>query len=477
MPRRRSLQPDDPRGPSLVPPVPAASTSELEQTQDSRDLMLPADVQQLLVIKEEVPWIPSLDQQDPVTVCIKEEEEELWTGQEGEQLDEQETDISRFSLTVVTVKSEDDEEKPQSSQLLQVKTEDIRETEPPTSSSAELMKTEADGEDCGGPELAMKPYPNDHLQPNTDEKDSDSFETEVSDDDYWEKSSDTLPETEDSYKNWKRTIVPESGVNLNGGCNTSKKSYRCSECGKQFLYKLSFKKHSRVHTEEKAFGCNECGKRFNKKSHLQSHMRVHTGEKPFACGNCGKRFSERGTLSKHMRVHTGERPFVCNDCGKRFRERGALSRHVRVHTGEKPFACRDCGKRFRDQGTHSKHMKVHTGEKPFACNDCDKRFSERGTLSKHMRVHTGEKPFACNNCGKRFSERGTLKLHTRVHTGEKPFACTDCWRRFSRNSHLKTHIRRIHTGEKPFGCSDCDKRFSERGNLTKHMRVHTRETS
>ncbi|KAM4525499.1 uncharacterized protein PAE49_001411 [Odontesthes bonariensis] len=162
MPRRWSLQPDDPRGPSLVPPVPAASTSELEQTQDSRDLMLPADVQQLLVVKEEVPWSSSVDQQDPEPPLVKKEEEDLCSSQEGEQLHgQEEADITRFSFTAVTVKTEDEEEKP-SLHLHQVKTEDIRETEPPTRSSAEQMKT--DGEDCGRAEPARNSDPSTPLR-------------------------------------------------------------------------------------------------------------------------------------------------------------------------------------------------------------------------------------------------------------------------------------------------------------------------
>ncbi|XP_041829661.1 endothelial zinc finger protein induced by tumor necrosis factor alpha-like isoform X6 [Melanotaenia boesemani] len=473
MPEKRILQPDDGRGLSLVPPTPAASTSELEQTQDSKDLMLPSDVQQMVVIKEEVSWIPSLDQQDPQSLYLKEEEEELWTSQEREQLHEEDkSDPNRFSFTVVTVKGEDDEEQPE---LHQIKTETNRETEPPANRSDTQMKTETGGEDRGGPGR----IPNNYSQPNINENSSDSFKTEASDDDdALTKYSDSGPETEDSDSIWKQTEIPEPGVSQDGGCNPGKEKFSCSECGKQFLYKLSFKKHARVHSQEKPqkpFGCHDCGKRFNKKSHFQSHMRIHTGEKPFGCRDCGKSFNERGTLSKHTRIHTGEKPFTCNDCGKQFREKGALSIHMRVHTGEKPFACPSCGKRFRDQGTLCKHMKVHTGEKPFACYDCDKRFSERTTLLKHMRVHTGEKPFACSDCGKSFSERGSLKLHMRMHTGEKPFGCTDCLRRFSRSSHLKMHIRRVHTGEKPFGCTDCSKRFSERGSLSKHIRVHTGE--
>eukprot|EP00064_Thunnus_orientalis_P017306 superscaffoldBa00003645_g17387 len=133
-----------------------------------------ADVQQLLESKEEVPpeqqeWSSSLDQQDPEPPHIKEEQEELWTSQEGEQLQGlEEADITTFTLTLVPVKSEDDEEKPQSSQLHQRQTEQ--------------METEADGEDCGGSE----PDPDKHLQPVSDDKTSDTPETDVIDD--WTES-------------------------------------------------------------------------------------------------------------------------------------------------------------------------------------------------------------------------------------------------------------------------------------------------
>ncbi|KAM3850110.1 uncharacterized protein ACN63O_020098, partial [Diretmus argenteus] len=69
----------------------------------------PADVQQLLVSKEEVPpeqqQSPSLDQENPETPHIKEEQE----SQEGEQLQGlEEADITKFPFTPVPVKSEDD---------------------------------------------------------------------------------------------------------------------------------------------------------------------------------------------------------------------------------------------------------------------------------------------------------------------------------------------------------------------------------
>ncbi|XP_049424947.1 uncharacterized protein LOC125884164 isoform X1 [Epinephelus fuscoguttatus] len=146
-----------------------------------------ADAQQLLVVKEEVPpeqqkSSSSVDQEDPEPPHIKGEQEELWISQEGEQLQGlEEIDITKFISTPVPVKSDDDEEKPQSSQLHQRHTGQ--------------METEAEGEDCGGAEPARNSDPDTHLQPETDDETGESSE----------------PETDDS-DDWTETREPQSGL-------------------------------------------------------------------------------------------------------------------------------------------------------------------------------------------------------------------------------------------------------------------------
>ena len=101
--------------------------------------MFHAGVRLQFVIKEEVPpeRCCSQDQEDIEPLHIKEEQEELWTSQEGEMLNgTEEADTTRFTFTAVTVKSEDNEEKLQNSQNHQSRTEDNREAEPPASRSA-----------------------------------------------------------------------------------------------------------------------------------------------------------------------------------------------------------------------------------------------------------------------------------------------------------------------------------------------------
>ncbi|XP_062265697.1 zinc finger protein 2-like [Platichthys flesus] len=383
----------------------------------------PADIQQLIVIKEEVPpeeqqWSPLVDQEDPEPPHIKEQQEEPWTNQDGQQLQGLEEADIKFTLTPVAVKSEEDEEKLKPSKLHPSKTKENR-------------------PDCGGPEPARNSGPDGRLQPGTEDKPEDSSETEVSEDE------------------WMETREPQTGLNTRNN--------------KQPLSDMGCK------TEKKSFSCSVCGNRFNKRGNINKHMRIHTGEKPFSCPVCGTRFNQKLALNTHMRIHTGEKPFSCSVCGKRFTNRANLNKHMRIHTGEKPFSCSVCGKRFMDRGNLNTHMRLHTGEKPFSCSVCGTRFNQKLALNRHMRIHTGEKPFSCSVCGKRFIDRGNLNTHMRIHTGEKPFSCSVCGKRFIDRGNLNKHMR-IHTGEKPFSCSECDKRFTDKCNLNKHMRIHTGKT-
>ncbi|XP_071315994.1 uncharacterized protein [Trachinotus anak] len=365
------------------------------------------DVQHLLVIKEEVPpeLSPGLDQEDPESPHIKEEQEELWSSQEGEQLQgPEEADDTKVPLTAVDVKSEDDEEKPQSSQPPPSQSEESREAEPPDSSSAEQMEAESDGEDCGGSEPARNSDPHIHLQPDVDEEVSDSSETEVSDDD-----------------DWKETRAPESGLKMNKvhvsdtGSDTDEETFSCFECGKRFRTKLALQSHVKIHTEVRPYGCDVCGKRFKLQKLVKAHMTVHTEEKPFGCSFCGKRFKRQGDLTEHIRIHTGGKPYGCDVCGGRFKLKKHVKAHVAVHKGEKPYDCDVCGRRFMKQGHLTLHMRGHTGQKHFGCSFCKKTFKRRDHLKIHIRIHTGEKPHGCGVCGKTFARQDHLKVHMRGH--------------------------------------------------------------
>uniref|UniRef100_A0AAQ4QJG5 C2H2-type domain-containing protein n=1 Tax=Gasterosteus aculeatus aculeatus TaxID=481459 RepID=A0AAQ4QJG5_GASAC len=402
--------------------------------------LIPTDVQMLVVKEEKQEWSSSLDQEDPELPHIKEEQEdpepphikeeqeELCTSQEAERLQRlEQADITEFIFT--QVKSEDDEEEVQSSQLHQKQTE--------------LMEREGDGEDCRGPELDRNSNLDSLPQPDTHEKTEPSSEHEDSVDvEFWKetrkhqsgftyqrnrkvsvddgfkgnppasRSTDHMKAEADGEDCGGREPDRNSGSDtVQGIGDSSEPETDDSDDWKKTKEPQEPQPGSVCGAGEKPLSCSECGKRFRKKTHLKIHLRSHTGEKPFSCSVCKKCFSQSGNLQKHMRIHTGEKLFSCSECGKRVGSQESLKKHKRVHTAERIFKCSVCCKRFPGNSHLAIHMRTHTGEKPFRCSVCGKRFSQRGIMSQHMAVHSGVKPFSCAVCGRRFFWHFQIKKH------------------------------------------------------------------
>ncbi|KAM9849408.1 uncharacterized protein ACBR49_008658 [Aulostomus maculatus] len=337
-----------------------------------------ADIQQLLMSKREVPpkqlvHSSSVDQEDPEPFHIKEELEEVCTIQEGEQLQGlKETDINALKFPSVPPKSEDDEEKPNFSQLHHTLPEENRQAEPLTISSTLPMKTEADGDNCGGSEPTPNLVPDTRLQPDVDDTMSGFSETETEDsqDDWIRPSNTSSSESEKSNLNFIKKV------------NTQKKPDHCSINNLKVKTELKLENignttygFSKLETKDRSeLRCSRCGLRCRFKSYLHRHMRTHTGEKPFSCSICRKTYKQKHYMIAHMRTHTGEKPFSCSVCKKSFTQNNFLKAHIRTHTGEKPYPCSVCKKTFSQKGSAIRHMKLHSVEKPFPRSVYQKTF-------------------------------------------------------------------------------------------------------
>uniref|UniRef100_A0A1A8IJ85 C2H2-type domain-containing protein n=1 Tax=Nothobranchius kuhntae TaxID=321403 RepID=A0A1A8IJ85_NOTKU len=291
------------------------------------------DTDVLQMVTEEAPEDQSagVDQQHPEQFHIKEEQEGSWTSVEEEHLHvKEETDVTRFTFTVVPIKSEDNEEKPLFSLLHHQQMED---RDVPTNSLVDQMTAGT----VRGAETSKNPDLN-------NEENSISSETEVSrseekDDDL---NLDSGPETEDGDNDWKESKTSVSGE------NTVNTSFSCSECGKQYHFIADHKemRSSSCLVNKTDFSC-DCGQRVYPKSNLNLQIGIHSEEKAFDCDVCGQRFRQKSHLDRHVRIHTGYKPFECDVCGQRFRCNSTLKSHMKIHSGQKPFKCDVCQKKVQ----------------------------------------------------------------------------------------------------------------------------------
>ncbi|XP_039458095.1 zinc finger protein 525-like [Oreochromis aureus] len=316
------------------------------------------DVPQQPVCKEEEVLIELqlCDQEEPEPPQIKEEQEELCSSQEGEQLGlKEETDTF-----MVTAAEERDHSEPDNDRLI--------------TNNSPLAESQDQGR-------SRSVDPGSTRNPNRS-------------------------------KNAESSPLSESRSSTGAGT----KLLKCDVYEQTFMHESQMTLHNRAHTGEKLHVGNSAGKGFNQNGAVLERVRVHAGEN--LCKTCGKMFSCPSALRRHTQIHTDEKPYSCKTCGKNFCRICHLTSHMRTHTGEKPYPCQTCGKRFSRSSSLKEHARLHSGEKPYSCKTCGKSFRHNKSLFSHIRTHTVERSHVGNTSSKKFSNSTSLKKHTEIHSGK-----------------------------------------------------------
>ncbi|XP_072772648.1 uncharacterized protein [Nerophis lumbriciformis] len=430
--------------------------AELSRTKEENNRLLDA------VFKKHQVVLHRTDVQQPPHMKEKEEDPHMKEEEEGEcVVGQEEDDVSKFPLTVVSVKTEEHEDKaPESSQLhhspniqqpLHIKEE---EDDPqPT----HIKEEEDDPQPTYIKEEEDDPQPT-HIK----EEEEDPHMKEEEEDPHMKEEEEgecVVGQEEDDVSKFPLTVVsvkteehedkaPESSQ-LHHSPNVQRVSAGSHEeewhtsVGQKELQAPSHIKEEQLHDEDEAQSlqlhhsqseenrgaelvsqhiteadgehCEDIKSEpdsifapLSDMDHMMSHSSDHSDhiQKPLESKNDSKGDTRHHTNNKHF----------CSECGKSFRWKSDFTRHIRIHTGDKPFTCSVCKKSFSRKQQMTIHMRTHTGEKPFACSACAKRFKTKKDMTTHMRTHTGEKPFACSACAKRFKTKNDMTKHMRTHT-------------------------------------------------------------
>ncbi|XP_042311508.1 zinc finger protein with KRAB and SCAN domains 7-like isoform X2 [Sceloporus undulatus] len=216
------------------------------------------------------------------------------------------------------------------------------------------------------------------------------------------------------------------GTSIHSGTHTDRihtqeKTFNFMECEKR----SHFVSHQKTNTGGNPSNCLDSGKSFGQ-TQLSSKENTLSTEKQFKCLECGKSFMKKMSLTLHQIIHTGEKPFKCLQCGKNFRWKSNFTCHQLTHMEGKQFKCLECGKSFRSRSNLSSHQLTHLVEKPYKCLECGKSFGWKQRLADHQITHAAEKPFKCLDCGKSFNWKSNFTRHQSTHRAEKPLESETC---------------------------------------------------
>ncbi|XP_044233296.1 zinc finger protein 2 homolog isoform X6 [Thunnus albacares] len=456
----------------------------------------------------------SLDQEDPEPPQIKEEqEEELCTSLEGEQLVlKQETDFLKSSPNYLSDHSD--------WTLVLSCDQSEAEKEPPDNISTKRIRSESDRESCRVSEPTTDHQLIFHTSYGENNQDHESYTHRNA-----TKPKKKCEGTSTSTRSVKPNIIKQQ----------NDKPFKCNSCSKDFYLYTQLEVHLRTHTAEKPFSCTVCGKRFSLKRYLTQHMITHSAEKPYACSRCRKSFRRSQHLQIHMTRHTEiSQSSVCNEellpdqqlCNQErnssldqeepepLQIKGEQEELCTSQEGEQLVLKQEddtlrpsCERNDytedqtlllnldKTQSTEEKEtltnisvivMKSESDRQDSSELNSDHHLSPNSDTAKnqdhergnHENANTDTIPenklFKCLFCTEEFHDFLKLKIHLRTHTGEKRFKCDTCGKGFTQKALLRNHII-THTGARPFMCKVCGKEFNCQSNRINHMKTHSDE--
>ncbi|XP_042209694.1 zinc finger protein 420-like [Homarus americanus] len=261
---------------------------------------------------------------------------------------------------------------------------------------------------------------------------------------------------------------------------SNKATFKCYECGHQFLQKSKIVSHLKTHTQEEHFECDECGQIFLESRLLKEHLLCVSAESTegrFKCSYCNHTFLQDSNRKNHERVHGQSQTKLvpCCLCSLHFSDIKCVQRHARkVHSQVKEFKCLACGVKYSSFSHLQRHLKQVSMDYPYKCLICGHKYASVLSLKRHHSQHCKPKSFTCLYCLSTFSTKTHLQGHLSLQGKLNQYQCPGCRIEFFNFKDLKRH-EKFYNRDRPFKCSECGHTFSTQGHLDGHQRIHTGE--
>ena len=191
----------------------------------------------------------------------------------------------------------------------------------------------------------------------------------------------------------------------------------CKLCGLDTLYVGILRKHLliRSQTKTKLHQCNLCDFTTVHLSRLSRHLLFNH----FKCDKCNYSTTVSSKLRRHIRLkhpgeksHSGAKLYIsCDICSYRTGSSKLLQRHKLKHTKQK------ARKRCKSTQTtkQPKRLWRYKRKALYKCSSCDFSSENPAALQVHKLKHTGDKKYACDLCEFKTSQRWILTMHKKIH--------------------------------------------------------------
>ncbi|KAG7153381.1 Zinc finger protein 674-like, partial [Homarus americanus] len=289
---------------------------------------------------------------------------------------------------------------------------------------------------------------------------------------------------------------------------SNKATFKCYECGHQFLQKSKIVSHLKTHTQEEHFECDECGQIFLESRLLKEHLFIMQELRSIRFINsqnmyfhCQTHTLEHNQKEPEDNVMVGRNPSSCLEyngmtCNQTSQLMQVSRQPIRDMTScHHPHQeCHDTESEPTDHIDVGRLDDTQAGDVFMQSNHCEMEErtqtvgspEENGCCIEQKKVKPAEsvcdnspyvifKPFPMQKMMTNFGSQ-EYDHQSQVSSNLRQYhkiECKECNSQISGASNFRGHML-LHTGDRPFECKLCKAKFVRKDNLGRHMiRTHS----